>query len=60
MAQASSSGILGYDSRADTSISYATIDNTLYSYHVYAYSAVWDSNLRIKGALVTYTISEAP
>jgi hypothetical protein len=60
MAQVNSSGISGYDSRTTTSISYATIDNTVRSYHVYAYSGAWDSNLKIKGALVTYTISEAP
>ncbi len=60
LAQVSSSGIAGYDNRTTASISYATIDNTIRSYHVYAYSTAWDSNLKIKGALVTYTISEAP
>jgi len=60
MAQVSSAGVLEYDSRTDISISSATIDNTTYSYLVYAYSAAWDSNLKIKGALVTYTIDEAP
>ena len=61
LADVDSSGISGYASRTDTSISYATIDNTLNSYHIRAYSSSWDdNNLRIMGALVTYTVSEAP
>lgn len=38
------------------------VDNTVYSYHVYAYSASWPGtgDLRIKGARITYTIDEAP
>lgn len=59
MAQVSSTGITGYDSVTTTSITHPTIDNTTTSYHVYAYSTAWDSNLRIKGALITYTISQA-
>ncbi len=61
MAQVTSSGISGYGSRSTTSISYNPIDNTNGSYCVYAYSSAWDGGkLMIKGALVTYTISEAP
>jgi len=60
LAQVYSSGISGYGSNIDTSISYDTIDNTAHSYHVYAWSTSWDSGLKIMGALVTYTISEAP
>ena len=60
MAEVASSGASGYYSQTDTTISSATIDNTIYSYLIDAYSTAWDSNLRIKGALVTYTISEAP
>jgi len=61
LAKVSSSGTSGYYSRIDTSIEEAAIDNTHYSYCVYAYSSAWDgSKLRIKGALITYTISEAP
>ena len=60
MATISSSGTPGYSSAVDTTISSATIYNTSYSYLVYAYST-WDSsNLVIKGALITYTINEAP
>ncbi|HIC89333.1 MAG TPA: hypothetical protein EYP04_08005, partial [Anaerolineae bacterium] len=36
MAQVSSSGISGYGSRTDTTIAYATVDNTTSSYLVYA------------------------
>lgn len=60
MAIVSSSGTAGYYSGTDTTISSPTIDNTIYSYDVYAYSSAWDSNLKIKGALITYTINEAP
>ena len=41
-------------------VSYATIDNTTYSYLIYAYSASWDSNLRIKAAVIVYTVSTVP
>jgi hypothetical protein len=60
LADVSSTGISGYGSQTDTTISPATIDNTAYSYHVHAYSTAWGSSLKIKGALITYTISEAP
>jgi hypothetical protein len=61
LASVDSAGISGYASRTDTSISYATIDNTLYSYHIRAWSNSWDgNNLRVMGALITYTTSEVP
>jgi hypothetical protein len=60
MAAVDSSGISGYGSKTDTTISYATIDNTAYGYHIHAWSDSWDSNLKIMGALVVYTISESP
>ena len=60
MASLSSSGISGYGSRETSSISSSTIRNTDYSYAVRAYSAAWSSALKIKGALITYTVSEAP
>lgn len=60
MATISSAGVSGYDSRSTTAITNPTVDNTAASYLVYAYSDAWDSNLRIKGALITYTIQEAP
>jgi hypothetical protein len=61
LAQVSSAGISGYGNSATTSIGNNPIDNTTYSYCIYAYCTAWDgSNLRIKGALIAYTISEAP
>jgi hypothetical protein len=60
LATVSSTGVSGYGSRTDTSIHNATIRNRSYSYMVDAYSTSWSSALKIKGALVTYTISEAP
>lgn len=61
MANVGSSGISGYGNKTDTNISEATIDNTVYAYSVDAFSFNWDgSNMRIMGALITYTISEAP
>jgi len=61
LATVDSSGISGYANKADSTISNATIDNFSYSYIIYAYSSSWDSsNLRIMGALVTYTINQAP
>jgi hypothetical protein len=60
MASVNTSGTSGYYNLVDTSISSATINNTLYGYHVRAYSGVWNSDLRIKGAVITYTIDEAP
>jgi hypothetical protein len=61
MAQVSSAGISGYGNQTDASIASPTIDNTRNSYLVYAYCTAWDGgNLRIKGALITYTIAEAP
>jgi hypothetical protein len=61
MAEVSSSDRWGYDSQTDTTIEDSTIDNTAYSYSVYATSSAWSGDsLRIKGALITYTISEAP
>jgi len=60
LATVGSSGISGYGNRTDTTISSATIDNTLYGYTLYAFSGAWDgSNMKIMGAVVTYTMSEA-
>jgi hypothetical protein len=60
MAEIQSSGTPGYSNLTDSSVGAGTVNNTAYSYHVYAWSCNWDSNLRVKGALITYTISEAP
>jgi len=60
MALVSSSGTSGYQSSTDTTILYATVDNTSHGYVVYANSSSWASSLRIHGAVVKYTIAEAP
>jgi len=60
LAQVSSVGISGYGSSSDATIVGPAIDNTANGYLVYAWSTAWDSNLVIIGALVTYTIAEAP
>ncbi|MBN1641168.1 MAG: hypothetical protein JXA09_08025, partial [Anaerolineae bacterium] len=50
-----------YRNGTDTSIGNPTVDNTAYSYHVYANCSSWNGNyLRIMGAVVRYTISQAP
>ena len=59
LAGVSSSGVSEYGSQIDDSISYSTIDNTAYSYHVYGYWGTGDSNVKVRGALITYTIDEA-
>jgi hypothetical protein len=61
LAELSSSGTGGYYSVVDTTISYATIDNTSSAYHVKVYGNPWDQySLAIKGAVIQYTIAEAP
>ena len=61
MAKVVSSGALGYDNDSDTAIGFSEVDNTINSYLVYAHANSWDGgNLKIKGAVITYTISEAP
>ena len=60
LATVTSSGTAGYYTKTDTTISYATIDNTDGGYLIYAYSTAWDSNLKLMGVTITYTISEAP
>ena len=60
MASVSSSGTPGYYNASDTTIFSPTIDNTQYGYLIYAYTAAWDANLKIKGVVIQYTLSEAP
>lgn len=55
MAQVDSSGASGYSSGSDASITNDTVDNTQYAYLAYAYSGSWDTNLKLKGVVVTYT-----
>ncbi|HOZ49916.1 MAG TPA: hypothetical protein PLO37_17770 [Candidatus Hydrogenedentes bacterium] len=62
MAQIISSETPGYANLTDSTIANPTIDNTAYSYKVSAWcDDSWDgANLRVKGAVIAYTISEAP
>jgi hypothetical protein len=60
LAEMSSSGAGGYMNVTDNTIASPVIDNTAFGYHVYAYSSNWSSSLRIMGAVITYTINEAP
>lgn len=61
LAEVSTSGYSTlYRNATDTSISNATINNGSYAYHVKAYCNPWHgSNIRLKGARISYTISEA-
>lgn len=58
LAEVNSSGTSGYHSVQDSAS--AVVDNTTGGYHVKAYSCNWSSSLLIKGAVIRYTISEAP
>lgn len=61
MARVETSDTPGYDNDTTTTIANETIDNTDKSYLVSAYCNSWDgSNLKVKGAVISYTISEAP
>ena len=55
LASVSSSGDGGYYSEENNSITSPIVDNMTNSYHIYAYSDSWDSDLKIKGAVITYT-----
>jgi hypothetical protein len=59
MAEVTSLGISGYGSAVATGVYPATIDNTVYGYLVRAWCNSWSSSLRIRGAAITYTVSEA-
>lgn len=60
MASAITSGTPGYSSLTDTTIASATVDNTTGALLIYVYCDAWDdSNLRIMGVTITYTIAEA-
>lgn len=58
MANVTSSGTGGRYSRT-VSVS-GKIDNVNNSYLIYAWSDSWNSNLRLKGVVITYTLDEAP
>ncbi len=55
MATVTSSGTAGYYSLSYTSILNNVIDNTQFSYDINAFSDAWGPNLKIKGAVITYT-----
>ena len=61
LASISTSGTPGIQTQTDTSIQNPTIDNNTYAYHVRVYCVNWPgtSSLKIKGAVVEYTIDEA-
>ncbi len=59
-ASVTTSGTPGYSSATTTRITNPTIDNTSTSYLVYAYSTGWDPNLRVKAAVITYTVNSVP
>jgi hypothetical protein len=59
-ASVSSAEITGYGSKSISEISFPVVDNTAYGYDVAAYCSLWPGvNLRIMGAVITYTINEA-
>ncbi len=60
LAGVSTTGTPGYTSGTNTAIYAPTIDNANYSYLVYAYSPAWDPNLKIKAAVVVYTVNTVP
>jgi hypothetical protein len=63
IAQVTSAGVAGNGFRETTVIDqgYAIVDNENNSYLVYAWGNPWDGgNLTVKGAVVYYTITEAP
>ena len=60
LANVSSSGVVSYSNGIDTTITNGTIDNTSSSYLVNANSAAWDSNLKIKAAVIVYTVNTVP
>ena len=63
VAEVTSSGISGFGSNSDSSISVpSTVDNRTGTYQVHAFAIDWStsgSKLIIMGALVTYTLDEA-
>jgi hypothetical protein len=59
LASVNSGGASGFVNYSTSSIVYATVDNVNYSYNIKATSP-GDPTLKIMGAVITYTISEAP
>jgi len=63
MAEVDSSGISEYGNKIDTSITIPTVNLSTGTYDVHVSATDWSSagsDLRIMGALITYTITEAP
>lgn len=54
MATVNSSGTSGNYSVQANTIADPIVNNTVYSYLIYAFSSGWSSSLKIKGALITY------
>lgn len=61
VASVASSGAPGLANYTDQTIAEPVVDNATYSYHVRVFSSNWPGNstLKIKGAVVEYTVSEA-
>jgi hypothetical protein len=61
VASVNSSGTPGLANYVDSTISFAVVNNQTNAYHVRVFSTGWpgNSSLKIKGAVVSYTISEA-
>jgi hypothetical protein len=48
-------GITGLGNKSTSSISFPAVDNNNYTYLVRAFSSSWSCNLRVMGAVITYT-----
>ena len=59
MVSLSSSGISGRESKTETTIVNPTIDNTEYSYTIFAAWNPGHNQVKVVGAIITYTINEA-
>jgi hypothetical protein len=59
-ANVTSSGTPGYSSATTREITYPRIDNTSNSYLAYVYSTGWNSSLRVKAVVITYTVDTVP
>lgn len=60
LAKVQSDSDTGYYNKVDSSINpdNKIVDNQNYAYHIKAYSDSWSSSLKIKGAVISYTIDE--
>lgn len=61
LARVQSDSTSGYYNKSDSTIdtTLRVINNRQYAYHIKAYSDSWSSSLKVKGAVIRYTIDEA-